>query len=137
MLPTTLNTNEVKDRAGAEVEFGRRFTDQSTLEFSVLTEAPSAPHRLKVSHLEAGSGTAKRRRSLVRVDKTVTGVSLNPVVVSCYVVLDIPVGDLSVYDEAKNVLAELMSFCATTGAASTVLFDCTGNGASALVSGTL
>lgn len=137
MLAITLNTNEIKDRAAVEVEFGRIATDMRSAEYAQLTEAPSAPHRLKISHQESGSGASKRRRSLVRFDKTVTGVSTKPVVVSAYAVVDIPVGDLSTYDAAKDVLAELMSLCATTGAGTTVLFDCSGNGASALVQGTL
>lgn len=137
MLTNTLNTNEVKDRAGTEVEFSRLSTDARSTEFSQVAETPSAPHRIKISHLETGLGAKLRRRSLLRIDKTVNGVSGNPVVVSCYTVIDIPVGDLASYDEPKNALAELMSFLATTGAASTVLFDCTGNGANALITGSL
>jgi len=137
MLSNTLNTNEVKNAAGTEVEFGRISTDARSTEFAVLTETPAAPHRLKVSHLESGSAELMRRRSLVRIDKTVTGVSTKPRVISAYVVLDIPVGDLSVYDEAKNALAELMSFCASLGASTTILYDCSGSGATALVQGSL
>jgi hypothetical protein len=39
--------------------------------------------------------------------------------------------------ELANVIAELLSFVATTGAATTVLFDGTGNGAQSLIQGTL
>jgi len=137
MLNNSLNTNEIKDAAGAEVEFGAISTLDRSKTYASLTEAYSAPHRLKVSHQETGMGTKKRRRSVVRFDKTVSGVDTLPVTVSAYMVLDVPIGDLSTTTEAKNVLAEVMSFCATTGAATTVLFDCSGNGASALVSGSL
>jgi hypothetical protein len=44
---------------------------------------------------------------------------------------------MSAQTEAANVMAELMSFCATTGAATTVLFDGTGNGAATLLNGGL
>lgn len=137
MLSNTLNTNEVKNAAGTEVEFSRLSTSTRATEFQQVAEAPNLPHRLKISHQETGNGITLRRRSLVRIDKTVAGASLTPRVVSAYIVLDAPVGDLAADTEIKNVLAELMSFCATTGAATTVLFDCTGNGASALVAGGL
>lgn len=137
MLSNTLNTNEIKDRSGTEVEFQRIGQNGRSTEFAQITETPIAPHRLKISHLESGAGTNKRRRSVVRFDKTVTGADSLPVTVSAYAVLDIPVGDLSVYDEAKNVLAELMSFCASLGASTTILYDCTGNGAVSLVTGGL
>jgi len=73
----------------------------------------------------------------VRFDKTIAGADLLPATVSAYAVLDIPVGDLSATTEAKNVLAELMSFCASLGASTTILYDCTGNGAVSLVTGGL
>jgi hypothetical protein len=137
MLSNTLNTNEIKDRSGTEVEFQRISQNGRSTEFAQITETPIAPHRLKISHLESGASTNKRRRSVVRFDKTVTGADSLPVTVSAYAVLDIPIGDLSVYDEAKNVLAELMSFCASLGASTTILYDCTGNGAVSLVTGGL
>lgn len=137
MLNNTLNTNEVKDSAGVEVEFTRLSTDARTTEFAQISETPVAPHRLKISHQETGLLANARRRSVVRFDKTVTGSSGKPVKCSAYAVVDLPVGDLATYDEPKKVVAELMSFLATTGAATTVLFDCTGNGANALISGSL
>jgi hypothetical protein len=51
--------------------------------------------------------------------------------------LDIPVGDIADFSETKNVLAELLSFCASLGASTTILYDCTGNGAATLINGTL
>lgn len=139
MLSNTLNTNEIKNSAGTEVEFSRLSTSARDTEFGKIAETPSLPHRLSIKHTELGTGTVKRRRSVVRFDKTVSGAvdTDTPVVVSAYAVMDIPVGNQTSYDEAKNVLANLMSFLATTGAATTVLFDCSGNGADALINGSL
>lgn len=138
MLANTLNTNEIKNAAGAEVEFTRRSNPTANAtEFVQVAETPNMPHRLSVKHQEVGTGKALRRRSLVRFDKTVAGADGNPAKISGYVVLDSPSGNLAATTEPKNVLAQLMSFCATTGAATTVLFDCTGNGAVCLVNGDL
>jgi hypothetical protein len=137
MLTNTLNTNEVKNSAGTEQEFTRLSIDGRSTEFALITETPAAPHRIKISHLETGVGSNKRRRSLVRVDKTVTGASTSPVVISAYCVLDSPVGDLSANTEPTNVLANLMSFLASLGASTTILYDGTGNGATALLNGSL
>jgi len=137
MLSNTLVTNEVKDSSGTEVEFQRISTNGRSTEYAQITETPIAPHRLKVSHQETGSGSSRRRRSVVRVDKTVTGADNLPVTLSCYIVLDIPVGDMSAYTEAKNVTAEILSFCASLGASTTILYDCTGNGAVCLTTGGL
>jgi len=139
MLSNTLNTNEIKNAAGTEVEFSRLSTSDRSTVFSQIGENPSQPHRLMVSHQESGSGVKKRRRSVVRFDKTVvSGVdaTLLPTV-SAYAVLDIPVGALTVTTEASNVLAELMSFLASLGANTTILYDCTGNGARELLNGGL
>lgn len=139
MLSNTLNTNEVKGSAGTEIEFQRLATNSRSTEFGVITESPYLPHRLKISHLESGTGLKLRRRSVVRIDKTVVSTvdNLTPVTVSAYLVLDAPIGALTTNAEMANVIAEILSFCATTGAATTVLFDCTGNGAAALLNGGL
>lgn len=134
-IPTTLNTNEVKNAAGTEVEFGYRDSAGTQLEFKALTEPPNAPHRLKVSHQESGKGLDLIRRSVVRIDKTVAGASGALRKISGYKVMVIPQGDLANLDEVKNVSAELDSFCCTTGAATTVLFDGTGYGDAALING--
>lgn len=139
MLSNTLNTNEVKNAAGTEVEFTRLSTSERSTEFAQIAEPPATPHRLKISHQETGSGIAKRRRSVVRFDKSVASTvdATKTVVVSAYLVMDAPIGALTASTEFTNVLAEVLSFCATTGAATTVLFDGTGNGAVALLSGGL
>lgn len=139
MLSNTLNTNEIKNAAGSEVEFQRLSTDGRKTEFGQVSETPSQPHRLLVSHQETGAGMKARRRSMVRFNKTViSGVdSSTPVMISAYTVVDAPVGALTANTEIANVLAELMSFCASLGASTTILYDCTGNGASVLVNGGL
>jgi hypothetical protein len=139
MLSNTLNTNEIKNSGGTEVEFSRLSTSDRQTVFAQIAETPSAPHRLVISHLETGSGMKQRRRSLVRFDKTViSGVdSVTPITVSAYAVLDFPVGASTTAAEAANVLAELMSFLASLGASTTILYDGTGNGATSLLNGSL
>lgn len=137
MLANTLNTNEVKNSAGTEVEFSRISTNGRSTEYAQIAETPNLPHRLKVQHQEIGSGATLRRRSNIRVDKTVAGVSTNPRKITASLTLDYPVGDLSSSAEAKNVVAELMSFLASLGASTTILYDCTGNGAVCLINGDL
>jgi hypothetical protein len=139
MLSNTLVTNEVKNAAGAEIEFQRISTNGRSTEFAAVSESPSLPHRLKISHLESGSGLKMRRRSLVRFDKTVISTvdAVTPVTISGYAVLDIPVGALAAITEATNVNAELISFLASLGASTTILYDGTGNGSVALLGGGL
>jgi hypothetical protein len=139
MLSNTLVTNEIKNAAGTEQEFSRLSQSERQTEFGLITETPSNPHRLRVSHTESGTGIDKRRRSLVRFDKTVAGQvdTTETMTVSAYAVVDIPVGNMTAYTEAQNVLANLMSFCASLGASTTILYDCTGNGAVTLISGGL
>jgi hypothetical protein len=138
MLSNTLNTNEVKNAAGTEVEFTRLSISDRATEFSQIAETPSSPHRFKISHQESGSGLKKRRRSLLRFDKTVISSvdSETPVTVSAYLVIDAPVGALTVNTEIANVLAELGSFGFSL-ANNTLLYDGTGNGAAALLGGSL
>lgn len=138
MLANTLNTNEVKDRAGVEVEFSRISTGEGRKTvFSKIGESPYTPYRMTVSHSEAGSGIDLVRRSVLRFDKTVVSSvdSSKLVVPAAYTVISYPVGALTAATEMENVLANLMSILATTGAGTTVLLDCTGTGASALISG--
>lgn len=139
MLANTLNTNEIKNAAGTECEFTRLSSGPRDTVFASITEQPFAPYRLTIKHSESGKDLNLRRRSLIRFDKTVIGGvdTTKTCNVSAYAVVDIPIGNLAAYDEAKNVLANLMSFMATTGAATTVLFDCTGNGAQTAISGGL
>jgi len=140
MLNNTLNTNEIKNSAGTEVEFSRLSTGpgRETV-FKQITELPYLPHRLTVRHSESGSGINLRRRSVVRFDKTIISAvdATTPVTVSTYVVHDVPIGALTTNAEPANVIAELMSFLASLGASTTILYDCTGNGATTLLNGDL
>lgn len=136
VLPTNLNTNEVKDRAGVEVEFLRFSAEGRVTEFAVNGEVPSLPHRLKVSHVENGTGFAVVRRSLARVDKAFVGKSGKVSTCSCYKVVVVPMGELDNLDIVKDVSAELDSFCASDGTSTTIKFDGSGTGSSALINGT-
>jgi hypothetical protein len=139
MLSNTLNTNEIKNAAGTEVEFSRLSTSARSTEFAQIGETPALPHRLLISHQESLAGLKKRRRSLVRFDKTVISTvdNVTPVTISAYAVLDFPVGAMAAITEGTNVVAELMSFMASLGATTTILYDGTGNGANALLTGGL
>jgi hypothetical protein len=139
MLSNTLNTNEIKNSAGTEVEFSRLSTGIRDTVFAQISETPYLPHRLAIKHQETGSGLSKRRRSVVRFDKTVISAvdNLTPITYSAYGVLDYPVGAATTSAEAAHVLAELMSFMASLGASTTILYDCTGNGAATMLNGGL
>lgn len=138
MLSDSLNTNEVKDKLGSEVEFTRLAISDRSTEFAKVGEAPSLHHRLSIKHQETGAGLKLRRRSVDRIDKTVMSDvdPTLPVTISGYIVLDSPVGALNTSTEMANVLAELTSFVATTGG-TTLLYDGTGNGAKTLLEGSL
>lgn len=137
MLPTTLNTNEIKDATGTEIEFSRLSSTDRKLIFVSEDEAPNLPHRLTVQHQEIGAGLDRRRRSNVSFSKSLAGGSgtTRNIVVSTTV--DIPVGDISAYTEVTAVMAELMSFLASRGASTTILYDGTGYGAESLINGSL
>jgi len=137
MLATTLNTNEVKNAAGTEVEFQSLSIVGRTHEYAQISETPNAPHRLSISHQEIGSGSEMRRRSRVGVVKTITGASGVQRTIQAYTVSDVPVGDITTMTEVKNAVAELISFLASLGASTTILYDCTGNGADCLVNGSI
>jgi len=137
MLPNTLNTNEIKNAAGAECEFQHLQQVDRTRIFGLITEAPYLPYRLKIAHREIGLGIKRRRQSAIRFDKSVVSTVDNLTIASvvAQLTIDAPVGALIATTEMANVLANILSFCATTGAGTTVLFDCTGNGAAALLNG--
>lgn len=139
MLSNTLNTNEIKNSAGTEQEFTRLSIGDRATEFAVISESPAYPHRLRISHTENGEGTARRRRSLVRFDKTVVGQVDATKVMKCsaQLVLDSPVGQLTTNALPLDVLANMQAFVSNTGGNTTIQFDGTGNGAVALVTGGL
>jgi hypothetical protein len=139
MLSNSLVTNEVKNSAGTEQEFSRLSTNDRQTVFAKVGEVPSLPHRLIISHQESGSGIRLVRRSVSRFDKTIISEvdQITPVVISGYTVMVIPVGHLDTLAEPTHVLANNMSFIASLGASTTILYDGTGNGAVALLNGSL
>lgn len=138
MLSTTLNTNEVKNSSGVEIEFQSLGIEGRTHKFAMVGEPYALPVRLTISHEETGSGLKKRRRSLIRFDKTsISGVdAVTPVSSGAYLVTDTPVGALTSNSPAADVLAMLCSLVSTLGT-NTHLYDGTGNGAQVLLNGTL
>lgn len=137
MLTNTLNTNEIKNAAGTEVEFTRLSIGDRKTEFAMIGETPAQPNRLVITHQESGVGANRRRRSLVRFDRTTAGEVDTTVNVksSAYIVLDSPIGNLTTSTATKAVLAQLIAFVASLGASTTILYDCTGNGADVLING--
>lgn len=138
MLTNTLNTNEVMNASGTEVEFSRLSIDGRSTTFAKISESPAAPHRLTIAHQETGSGIKRRRRSVTRVDLTsISDVdSTTPATDSAYLVLDSAIGAKTTNADAKAALAELGSFVHTLGT-NTHLYDGTGTGAAALLAGGL
>jgi hypothetical protein len=133
-----LTTNEVRNAAGTEVEFQKISSNLRSVEWAQIAETPNLPHRLKISHEEIGSGLNRRRRSVTRIDKTVAGaVAGTYVTVTCYEVIDIPIGNLSSLSEPANVHAELGSFCHTDGTASVFIYGGTATGALAMLNGAI
>jgi len=139
MLSNTLNTNEIKNTAGTGVPFSRLSISDRQSVFAATAETPVAPHRLTISHSESGTGFKKRRRSVIRFDKTVVSNvdNVTPITHSAYMVLDFAVGATSVTTDAATCLAELISFAASLGASTTILYDASGNGAATLLNGGL
>jgi hypothetical protein len=138
-IPTNLQTNEVKNAAGTEVQFLGTGPEGRSRTFIQENENPSQPHRIKVQHQETGVGMKKVRRSNIRVDKVSISTvdSLTPITHTASLTISSPVGAIISQDVMKDVLAELMSLVASQGATTTILYDCSGYGADALVNGTL
>jgi hypothetical protein len=139
MLSESLTTNEIKKSDGTEVEFRHQSWGEGMRKrtYAAVLEAYNYLHRFWVSHQEISSGIERRRRSAVQFSKEVAGVSGTTRKIVWTLSGDIPVGDLASNDEAENVLAELLSFVASTGSTTTILYDCSGNGAKALIDGSL
>lgn len=132
-----LNTNEIKNPAGVEVEFTKISTGPRESVYKAVAEAPNRPSRLTIKHNETGAGFNKRRRSLVRFDHSVVSTvdSTKIVTISAYAVFDTPVGAVASTTDMDDPLAYLISFLSSLGATTTILYDCTGNGARALMNG--
>lgn len=140
MLNDTLSSNEIKNSAGTGVAFTRqRIADRETYFAQTGTEGTALLHRLSIKHTETGAGFNRRRRSVVRIDKTSISLvdDVTPITTSAYVVLDAPVGANETTAEMATVLAELNSFMASLGASTTILYDGSGNGSQVLINGGL
>jgi hypothetical protein len=140
-LSNTLSSNEVKNAAGTGISLsslGDGPTPRSVV-FGKTVEDYALPLRLTIQHVESGAGLKKRRRSVLRFDETVISTvdSATPVTGSVYIVADAPIGALLANTPMANLIAYVLSLTATTGAGSTVLFDGSGNGAKALLNGSL
>jgi len=139
MLPTHLTTNEIKNASGTEVEFLRFDAGQPRkLVFAKSGEAPNYEQRLDVAHIEAGAGVRRRRRSRFgfRIGH-LSADGVTPTFTLGYQILDIPVGAIADYTYPTLCMAYMMSFCASQGATTTILYDGTGYGAAAQINGTL
>jgi hypothetical protein len=139
MLSNNLNTNEIKNKSGTEVEFQRLSQSDRSTVFAQVGETPNLPHRLTIKHEESGSGIKARRRTLVRFDKTqnVPDAGSDDVMNhAVYLVMDIPIGVASNYDTVLDLIAQLNSFMSTLGT-NTFLYDGTGTGSAAIVPGGL
>jgi hypothetical protein len=139
MLPANLTTNEIKNSAGTEVEFLRQSLLPRGVIFAKSGESPSLIQRLTVSHQESGSGIRLVRRSLARVDySSLSQVDLvTPITDTVYCVTQTNVGHHTDYVVPTHAMAYLLSFMASLGASTTILYDGTGNGAAALINGSL
>jgi hypothetical protein len=137
-LASTLVTNEIKNAAGLEVEFQKQKQGDWWSEFHYSAENPALPYLMKISHQEIGSGSTKRRRSNITFKMVNTGGldATKQKTDSVSFTIDRMIGNENDAGAVvKNLVANMLSFCGTTGAATTVLFDCTGTGASNLLSG--
>jgi hypothetical protein len=107
--------------------------------FAKSGEAPNLPYRISFKHQEIGTGVNRRRRSVVRVDRTSLGdIDTEKVVTtSAYTVLDAPVGNLTDTTEMQGTVANLIALIASDGSDTTVKFDGSGTAAAALINGSL
>lgn len=140
MLPQHLNTNEIKDRTGAEKEFLRTSNPQPLggVEFLQSGLAPAYPTILRVKHDVRGTGLARSRRTVQRFDKTFLSSvdSASVGTITFYQVAVIPEGLLTNLNDVTDVQSFLMSFIASRGATTTILYDGTGCGAEVAINGT-
>jgi hypothetical protein len=139
MLSDSLVTNEIKNAAGTEIEFSRRSQGVNETEYYALSEGATTEHTMRIKHAVSGTGRNKVQSSAIRFDKTVISTVdlITPCIHSFYFVLKSPIGLMLAKDESKNVIAEGMSFLASLGANTTILYDCSGNGALSLINRSL
>lgn len=138
-LPNSLVTNEVKNAAGVEVEFLHFEQVGRKKVYAKSGEVPSRPHKITLQHEETGVGASRQRRSNVNtLNSVVSDVdNLTVVPIRISTTIQVPVGMLVALTEVKNTIAEHISFLASQGATTTILYDCTGYGAASLADGSL
>lgn len=136
MLPTVLNTNQVKSSAGVEVEFQQVDNQGRQVVYAKIGEAPNAEERILVSHQTTGSGAREVRRSMAASTFEEAGLDGSIVQWKAHLVLTAPQGNIANYNGAKEVLARLGSFVFLTGADNTFVFNGSGTGADSLINGT-
>lgn len=136
-LLSSLTSNEVKNASGVEVEFTGYGAVGRSKEYQSTTELPAYPHRIRLDHQTSGVGVNKIRRSRLGVYLETSGAVdiTKKAIVRADCVVTFPEGNQSTTDVLKLVLANLISLLASTGADTVVKFDCTGNGADALLKG--
>jgi hypothetical protein len=138
-LETNLTDSEVLDSSSAELEFNHVRTEGAKRFLTVAGGNPSLPYDLTFGHQVIGAGINKRRRSMVRFDRSLIGEVDSDVVVvgSMYTVADIPIGNLDSYTEMISLLANLASILATAKGGATLAIDGTSPGADVLINGVL
>lgn len=143
-LPTNLTTNEVKNAAGVEIEFNRLgalSSNPRSLEFAYASEQPARPFRMAWAHQELGTERARIRQSVQKTNYTVPTTNLvdttRSTTVTVQTKVTVPIGNLTSLADVKDAVAAHVSALASRGADSTILFNCTGVGAEALVNGSL
>lgn len=139
MLTDTLNTNQVKNSNGTEIEFQHQQSIGRSRTFSKIGESPALPHRIEIAHQETGDGLNRIRRTKVGVTKFVTS-EVDPTKITkirCTMTFEIPEGHLTSMAEPTNVFANCISCLASTGADTVIKFDGTGTFAAAALSGSI
>lgn len=141
MLPTNLNTNQVKNSAGTEVEYLFHKEEGRTREYAKSGESPALKSRLLFQHQTVGKEGAfsQLRRSNFSTKEYVISDrdNLTAVPITASTTFTVPEGALLSLNAAKDVLAKHISCLASDGTDTTVKFACTGTAAEALLNGSL
>jgi hypothetical protein len=88
----------------------------------VAATATTTPETLTVSHQQIGSGLKLSNRHLIRLDKTMTDTVAGQVVLSAYMVLQVPQGTTVVTSqEILDIVGRLVAFEQTVGALDKIL----------------
>jgi hypothetical protein len=137
-LADNLNTNELKNEAGTEVEYLNFDKGSRMKEWFKSGEVPGLPSHLKIQHREIGEGVDKKRQSNISlyiteigsVDTTKQAKSIGSFSTT------VPIGNIPNFAKITTVMACLGSLCYTNGT-NTFVYDGTTPGAAALINGTI